>query len=175
MRYTKLQKDVCHNLWRAQTTLIHYTRGPAEWLTLKPDTGMLSHLTLGDNGTRLQDTICPGHRCFEDLTSRQLGLSRPTPPMSATLNRAAHMNDAGSPQTSCAYHFDSRSPTHLQSPRINASQPTRSKLYSTNHREEEDPTWPFASSQAVQNSNHKKENTVWKPRILNQMADALAL
>ena len=30
MRYTKLQKDVCHNLWRAQTALIHYTRGPAE-------------------------------------------------------------------------------------------------------------------------------------------------
>ena len=30
MRYTKLQKDVCHNLWRAQTVLIHYTRGPAE-------------------------------------------------------------------------------------------------------------------------------------------------
>ena len=29
MRYTKLQKDVCHNLWRAQTALIHYTRGPA--------------------------------------------------------------------------------------------------------------------------------------------------
>ena len=30
MRYTKLLKDVCHNLWRAQTALIHYTRGPAE-------------------------------------------------------------------------------------------------------------------------------------------------
>ena len=26
----KLQKDVCHNLWRAQTALIHYTRGPAD-------------------------------------------------------------------------------------------------------------------------------------------------
>ena len=25
-----LQKDVCHNLWRAQTALIHYTRGPAD-------------------------------------------------------------------------------------------------------------------------------------------------
>ena len=45
-----LQKDVCHNLWRAQTALIHYTRGPAEWLTLKPDTGMLTHLPLGDSG-----------------------------------------------------------------------------------------------------------------------------
>ena len=25
-----ITKDVCHNLWRAQTALIHYTRGPAE-------------------------------------------------------------------------------------------------------------------------------------------------
>ena len=30
----KLQKDVCHNLWRAQTALIPYTRGPAELLLL---------------------------------------------------------------------------------------------------------------------------------------------
>ena len=89
---------------------------------------------------------------FRRFTSRQLGLSRPTPPMSATLNRATNTNDAGSSQTSDAYHFDSRSSTHLQSPRINASQPTRSKPYSTNHREEEDPTWPFALSRAVYNS-----------------------
>ena len=26
----QITKDVCHNLWRAQTALIHYTRGPAE-------------------------------------------------------------------------------------------------------------------------------------------------
>ena len=26
----KITKDVCHNLWSAQTALIHYTRGPAE-------------------------------------------------------------------------------------------------------------------------------------------------
>ena len=46
---------------------------------------MLTHLPLRHSGTRLQDTLCPGHRCFEDFTSRQLGLSQPTPPMSATL------------------------------------------------------------------------------------------
>ena len=89
---------------------------------------------------------------FRRFTSRQLGLSQPTPPMSTTLNRATSTNDAGSPQMSGAYHFDSRSSTHLQSPRNNASQPTRFKPYSTNHREEEDPTWPFASSRAVYNS-----------------------
>ena len=89
---------------------------------------------------------------FRRFTSRQLGLSRPTPPMSATLNRATNRNDAGSPQMSGAYHFDSRSSTQLQSPRINARQPTRSKPYNTNHCEEEGPTWPFASTQAVHNS-----------------------
>ena len=26
----KITQDVCHYLWRAQTALIHYTRGPAE-------------------------------------------------------------------------------------------------------------------------------------------------
>ena len=70
---------------------------------------------------------------FRRFTSRQLGSSHPTPPMSATLNRATNTNDAGSPRTSGAYHFDSRTSTHLQSPRNNASQPTRSKPYSTNH------------------------------------------
>ena len=36
-----------------------------------------------------------------------------------------------------AYHFDSRSSTHMQSPRINARQPTQSKPYNTNHLREE--------------------------------------
>ena len=89
---------------------------------------------------------------FRRFTSHQLGLSWRTLPMSATLNRATNTNDAGSPRTSGAYHFDSRSSTHLQSARNNASQPTRSKPYSTNHREQEDPTWPFALSRAVYNS-----------------------
>ena len=111
-----------------------------------------------------RDTPCPGHRCFEDFTSRQEGLSRPTPPMSPTLNRETNMNDAGSPQMSGAYHFDSRSSTHLQGPRINASQPTRSKPYSTNHREEEDSTWPFASSRAVYNSGVMCAKTILRKK-----------
>ena len=89
---------------------------------------------------------------FRRFTSRQMGLSRPTPPMRATLNRATNMNDAGSLQTSGAYHFESRSSTPLQSPRINASQPTQSMPYSTTHRDEEDLTRPFALSQAFYNS-----------------------
>ena len=37
--------------------LLHYTRGPAEWLTPKPDTGMLTHLPLGDSSTRRLETL----------------------------------------------------------------------------------------------------------------------
>ena len=125
---------------------------------------MLTHLPLGDSGTRLQDTLCPGHRCFEDFTSRQPGLSQPTPPMSATLNRARIPTTLGSPQMSGAYHFDSRSSTHLQSPRINASQPTWSKPYSTNHREQEDPTWPFALSRAVYNGGVMCAKTILRKK-----------
>ena len=129
---------------------------------------MPTHLPLGDSGTRLQDTLCPGHRCGEDFTSRQLGLSQPTLPMSATLNRATSTNDAGSPQMSSAYHFDFISSTHLQSPRINARQPTWSKLYNTNHFNEEGPTWPFASTQAVHNSGVVRARTIYaKNRLHN--------
>ena len=100
---------------------------------------------------------------------QNLGLSRPTLPMSTTLNRATNTNDAGSPRTSGAYHFDSRPSTHLQSPRVNARQPTRSKPYNTNHCEEEGPTWPFASTQAVHNSGVVRARTIYakKNRLHN--------
>ena len=87
----------------------------------------------------------------KNITSHQLGLSRPTPLKNATLKQATHTNDADHPQTSGAYHFDSSQPTQLQCPRINPSQPTRSKLYCTNRSEEEGLTWPFASSLVVHN------------------------
>ena len=42
-------------MWqKAQTATLHYTWGPANWPSLKPDTRMLTHLPLGDSGTRLQ-------------------------------------------------------------------------------------------------------------------------
>ena len=43
------------------------------------------------------------------------------------------------PQTSGDYHFDSSQPTHPQCPRINASQPPRSKPYCTNRSEKSTP------------------------------------
>ena len=50
---------------------------------------------------------------------------------------------------------------HLQSPRINARQPTRPKPYNTNHCEEEGPTWPFAPAQAVHNSGLVRARTIY--------------
>ena len=66
---------------------------------------MLTHLPLGDSGTRLQDTLCPGHRCFDDFTSRQLGLSRPAPFVIATHIQVTQARDTGQPQKSGAYHL----------------------------------------------------------------------
>ena len=129
--------DGSHYMWqKAQTAISHYTREPADWPTLKLDTGMLTHLPLGDSGTRLQRHSLPRTSMFQRIISHQLGLSRPTPLMNASLRRAMHMSDDGRPQTSGAYHFDSSQPTHLRCPRINASQPPKSKPYFTNRSEE---------------------------------------
>ena len=98
-----------------------------------------------------RDTPCPRHLCFDKFTSRQLGLSRPTPLVSATLVGVTQTSNAGHSKPSGAYHFDSSSSTHLQCQKINASQPTRSKPYCTNRCEEEGLTWPFASSRAAYN------------------------
>ena len=54
-----------------------------------------------------RDTPCPGHRCFDEFTSRQLGLSRPTPLASATLVVVTQTSNAGHPKPPGAYHFDS--------------------------------------------------------------------
>ena len=96
-----------------------------------------------------RDIPCPGHRCFDEFTSRQLGLSQPTPLVSATLIRVTQTSDVGHPKPPGAYYFDSISSTHLQCQRINVSQPTRSKPYCTNRREEESLAWPFGPSLAV--------------------------
>ena len=47
-------------MWqKVQTAILHYTREPADCPRLKPDTGMLTHLPLGDSGTRLQRHSLP--------------------------------------------------------------------------------------------------------------------
>ena len=71
-------------------------------------------LPLRDSGTMTTSiTPCPGHRCFDEYTSRQLGPSRPTPLAGAILKRLTRTCDDGQHQKSGAYHFDSSSSTHL--------------------------------------------------------------
>ena len=69
--------------------------------------------------------------------------------MSATLIGVTQTSNAGHPKPPGAHHFDSSSSTHLQCQRINASQPTRSKPYCTNRREEEGLLWLFITSRAI--------------------------
>ena len=125
---------------------------------------MLTHLPLGISGTRLQDYSLPRTSMFRRFHFSSAGLESANAAHERYSYRAANTNDAGSPQMSGAYHFDSRSSTHVQSPRNNASQPTRSKPYSTNHREQEDPTWPFALSRAVYNSGVMCAKTILRKK-----------
>ena len=61
--------DGCHYVWhKAQTATLHETRGPAECPTLKPDTGMLTHLPLGDSGPRLQRHSLPRTSMFRRIS-----------------------------------------------------------------------------------------------------------
>ena len=48
----------------------------------------MTHLPLGDSGTRLQRNSLPRTEVSKNITSRQLGLSRQTPLKNATLKRA---------------------------------------------------------------------------------------
>ena len=130
---------------------------------------MPTHLPLRDSGTMTTSiTPCPGRRCFDECTSRQLGLSQPTPLATAILKRLTRTCGDGQHQKSGAYHFDSSSSTHLQCQRINASQPTRSEPRCTNRCEEEGLTWPFAPSPAVYNNgvDTVREKTTNLLRIL---------
>ena len=113
---------------------------------------MLTHLPLRDSGTMTTSiTPCPGHRCFDECHFSSAGFES----SKAIHARHSYTNLAHErrrlPQTSGAYHFDSSQPTHLQCPRITASQPPRFKPYCTNRSEEVGLTWSFASSPAVYN------------------------
>ena len=66
-----------------------------DWLSnlhSTPDTGMLTYLLLSSDKQAKGDHSCPVQRCFEEFTSHQLDLSRPTEHMNPALIRSeAHM------------------------------------------------------------------------------------
>ena len=129
---------------------------------------MLTNLPLEDSSTSIEETLhAQDIDVSKNIISRQLSLSRPTPLVSATLVGVTQTSNAGHPKPPGAYHFDSSSSTHLQCQRINASQPTQSKPYCTNRREEEGLTWPFTPSRAVHNrgvDNVRKRLQIYKQR-----------
>ena len=74
---------------------------------------MLTYLLLS-NGTQANgDHSCPVQRCFEEFTSHQLDLRRPT--VHANLNLKSERSERVTPGylSSGAYYVESRKPTHL--------------------------------------------------------------
>ena len=83
---------------------------------------MLTHLPLGDSGTRLQRHSLLRTSMFRRITSHQLSLSRPTPLMNATLIRATNASDADYPRRQV--HIKKRSiPAHQHTCKVEESTP----------------------------------------------------
>ena len=89
-----------------------HTWGLADWLMLKPETQTCWLTFLSDSGNETTSiTLCPGHCCFDDFTSCQLGLSLPTSFVIATLIRVTEHVTLDI--TRSQVHITSSSPTHL--------------------------------------------------------------
>ena len=72
-----------------RTAISHCTRGPAEFLTLKPDTVMLTHLPLGDSGTRLPETLRAQDIEFSKLVNQPVVMHRSSQGSSSALHQRA--------------------------------------------------------------------------------------
>ena len=87
-----------------------------DWLSnphCTPDTGMLTYLLLSYGTQANGDHSCPVQRCFEELSSHQLDLRRPTVHANLALKkRTKRTCDAGH-LSSGAYYVESRKPKHL--------------------------------------------------------------
>ena len=77
------------------------------------DTGRLTYLLLS-NGTQAKgDPYCPVQRCFEEFTSHQLDLSRPTVHANLALKSERSARVTPGHLSSGAYYLESSKPTHL--------------------------------------------------------------
>ena len=74
---------------------------------------MLTYLLLS-NGTQVNgDHSCPVQRCFEEFTSHQLDLRRPTIQANLALKSERSERVTPGPLSSGAYYVESSKPTHL--------------------------------------------------------------
>ena len=77
------------------------------------DTGMLTYLLLS-NGTQANgDHSCQVQRCFEEFTSHQLDLRRPTAHANLALKSERSERVTPGHPSSGAYYLESSKPTHL--------------------------------------------------------------
>ena len=75
---------------------------------------MQTYLPLLSNGTQVNgDHSCPVQRCFEDFTSHQLDLRRPTVHANLALKSERSERVTQGHLSSGAYYVESRKPTHL--------------------------------------------------------------
>ena len=78
-----------------------------------PDTGMLTYL-LPSNGTQTNgDHSCPVQRCFEEFTSHQRDLRRPTVHANLALKSERSALVTPGHLSSGTYNLESSKPTHL--------------------------------------------------------------
>ena len=89
------------------------TSGLAVKLKQTPDTGMLTYLPLSNGTKATGDHSCPVQRCFEEFTSHQLDLRRPT--VHANLPPKSERSERVTPGhlSSGADNLESSKPTHL--------------------------------------------------------------
>ena len=86
-----------------------------DWLSNShstPDTRMLTYLFLGYGTQANGDHSCPGRRRFEEFTSDQLDLRRPTVHANLALKSERSARVTPGHLSSDAYHQSSK-PTHL--------------------------------------------------------------
>ena len=92
------------------------TKQLKDWLShphRTPETGVLTYLPLS-NGTQANgDHSCPGQSCFEEFTSHQLDLRRPTVHANPTLKSERSALVTPGHLSSGAYYLESSKPTHL--------------------------------------------------------------
>ena len=107
--YKDLNKIINISSNRHMKQLMDWLSNP-HWTS---DTGMLTYLFLS-NGTQVNgDHSCPVWRRFEEFTSHQLDLRRPT--VHANLALKSERSECVTPGhlSSDAYYLESRKPTHL--------------------------------------------------------------
>ena len=94
----------------------HRMKQLMDWLSNShwtPDTGMLTYLFLSNGTQANRDHSCSVQHCFEEFTSHQLDLRRPTVHANLALKSEQNARVMPGHLSSSAYYLESSKPTHL--------------------------------------------------------------